>query len=692
MPQTLKVALLGSPNTGKTSVFNTLTKLNQKVGNYPGITVEKKEGTWTLSKDFKVKLFDFPGCYSLNANSIDESIVIETLLNKQDQDYPHVVIVVADVENLKRSLLFFTQIKGLNIPSILAINMADRMDKKGVEIDIKRLEKELDTKVVLVSARKNTGFEKLKQVLLDYKTLSVREIFDISKIDSNYFHDLKKTFPKESLYRLWLLITQEANFTKLKRKKITDTSDFRTLSTLSLKKLQQKETIQRYVFINDVLKKTFTVNPSKAKSIGSVLDRVLLHKVFGYVIFFAILLLIFESIYDFSSIPMDFIDATFTQLSQWVKHSFPSGNLTHLIADGVIPGIGGIVIFIPQIALLYFFLALLEESGYMSRVIFLMDKGLRKFGMSGKSVIPLVSGTACAIPAVMATRNIENWRERLITILVTPFATCAARLPVYAILIALVIPDQGFYQSLTLMGLYLIGFVAAMLSAWVLHQSFMIDKKSFFVIEMPSYKVPLLKDVFYTVWEKTKTFIVEAGKIILAISIVLWVLATNGPRDNFKQAEEFITQQDTTDQSIDLEDQIQSYKLENSYIGILGRSIEPMIAPLGFDWKIGIALLSSFAAREVFVGTLATIYSVDSEKQETIKERMANEKRADGKPLFSLATGISLMLFYAFALQCMSTVAIVRIETKTWKWPLIQLFSMTFLAYVVSLFAFQILQ
>ena len=692
MPQTLKVALLGSPNTGKTSVFNTLSKLNQKVGNYPGITVEKKEGGWILNKYCKAKLYDFPGCYSLNANSIDESIVIETLLNKKDPDHPDVAIVVADVENLKRSLLFFTQIKGLKIPTILAINMADRMKKKGIEIDVALLEKELDTKVVLVSARKNTGFDRLRRVLLDHKNIPKKEIFDISKIDSGYFGNLKKTFPKESIYRLWLLITQEANFTKLRRKRVTDTSDFQTLSTTSLKKLQQKETVQRYVLINDVLKKTLVINPSKATSFGAILDRILIHKVFGYVIFFAILMLIFESIYDFSGIPMDFIDGSFTQLSNWIKSNLPIGNLTNLIAEGLIPGIGGVVIFIPQIALLYFFLALLEESGYMPRVIFLMDKGLRKFGLSGKSVIPLVSGTACAIPAVMTTRNIENWRERLITILVTPFTTCAARLPVYAILISLVIPDKGFYQSLTLMGLYLIGFGAALLMAWILHKSFMVDKKSFFVIEMPSYKMPLLKNVLYTVWEKTRTFIVEAGKIILAISIVLWVLATNGPGQNFKQAEEIVTNQFVEDTTIDLKAQIQAHKLENSYIGIIGRTIEPAIVPLGFDWKIGIALLSSFAAREVFVGTLATIYSVDSDRQETIKMKMANEKRGDGTPLFTLATGISLMLFYAFALQCMSTVAVVKKETKTWKWPMIQLFSMTSLAYLVSLSVFQILQ
>ena len=692
MSQSIKVALLGNPNTGKSSVFNVMTRLKQKVGNYPGITVEKKEGVCKLDDDFKARIFDLPGCYSLNANSIDESIVIELLLNKKDSDHPDLAIVVADVENLKRNLLLFTQVKGLGIPTILAINMSDQMKKRGIKIDVESLKKELDTQVVLISARNNKGFENLKKAIVQYKSISKKEIFDISTIEPNYFNDLSKTFPKESLYRLWLLITQETNFTKLNRKRVTDTSEFRTLSSSALKKLQQKETVRRYILINQILRKTMETDPSKATGFGAALDRILLHKVFGYVIFFGVLMLIFESIYDFSSIPMDFIDISFTQLSNWYKSNLPPGNLTDLIAEGLIPGIGGVVIFVPQIALLFLFLALLEESGYMSRVIFLMDRGLRRFGLSGKSVVPLVSGTACAIPAVMATRNIENWRERLITILVTPFTTCAARLPVYAILIALVIPDVGMYQSLTLMGLYLLGFAAALVSAFILNKMLATSSKKAFIIEMPQYKIPLLRDVLYTIWEKTRSFIVEAGKIILAISILLWILASNGPGKNFSNAHQIVSSQykDLTQSELDIK--IQSHKLENSYIGHLGRSIEPVIAPLGFDWKIGIAIISSFAAREVFVGTLATIYSVDSDKQETIKNKMANEKRPDGSPLFTLASGISLMMFYAFALQCMSTLAIVRKETNTWKWPVAQLFAMTIIAYIASLTVFQILQ
>lgn len=394
---------------------------------------------------------------------------------------------------------------------------------------------------------------------------------------------------------------------------------------------------------------------------------------------------------------MDFIDESFSQLSEATKKNLPPGLFTNLLAEGIIAGLGGIVIFIPQIAFLFLFIAVLEETGYMSRVVFLMDRGLRKYGLSGKSVIPLISGTACAIPAVMATRNIENWKERLITILVTPFTTCSARLPVYLILISLVIPEGTFlgmgYQGLTLMGLYLLGFVMALLSAAILNKVLKIQSKTYFVIEMPNYKLPLLKNVGLTVFEKTKSFVVEAGKIILAISILLWVMASFGPWNEFKNAEEIVTEnaigKDFTEE--ELNTAIASYKLEHSFIGILGKSIEPAIAPLGFDWKIGIALISSFAAREVFVGTLATIYSVGNDSEETIKNRMASETKANGKPLFDLPTGVSLMLFYAFALQCMSTLAIVKKETNGWKWPIIQLFSMTLIAYLSALTVYQIL-
>ncbi|MBT3542367.1 ferrous iron transport protein B [Flavobacteriaceae bacterium] len=695
MSTALNVALLGNPNTGKTSVFNRLTGLTQKVGNYPGITVEKKEGVCKLNRTTKAHLLDLPGTYSLNASSMDESVVIELLLNKNSKDFPDVAVVVTDVENLKRNLLLFTQVKDLEIPTLLVINMSDQMKRKGISLDIEALEKQLDTKIALISTRENEGVEELKTLILNYRQLSTQHSISLTSIDEEYFKNLEKAFPNQSLYKLWLVITQDVNFAKIDRKRVSDATNFKTQSESYLKRLQQKETVKRYQFINSVLKTTLVIDRASATDLRSRLDRVLIHKFWGYVIFFVILMTIFQSIFDWSSIPQDFIDTTFATLSELVKTKLPQGVFTSLLAEGIIPGLGGIVIFIPQIAFLFLFISVLEETGYMSRVVFLMDRGLRRIGLSGKSVIPLISGTACAIPAVMATRNIESWKERLITILVTPFTTCSARLPVYAILIALVIPEGSFlgmnYKGLTLMGLYLVGFGMALLSAWILSKTLKINSKSYFVVEMPNYKLPLLKNVGITVWEKTRTFVTEAGKIILAISILLWILASYGPGNDFSNAAEIVETQYPELSGEVLENKINAYKLEHSFIGILGKAIEPAITPLGYDWKIGIALISSFAAREVFVGTLATIYSVENDAEETIKNRMASEVLPNGQPLFNLASGISLMLFYAFAMQCMSTLAIVKKETNTWKWPMVQLFGMTLLAYVVAFSTYQIL-
>ncbi|MDP2687193.1 MAG: ferrous iron transport protein B [Aequorivita sp.] len=699
MAKHINVALIGNPNTGKTSVFNRLTGLNQKVGNYPGITVEKKQGTCKFGRGCKVHVLDLPGTYSLNASSVDENVVIELLLNKNDKDFPDVAIVVADIENLKRNLLLFTQIKDLGIPTILAINMSDRMKRKAISLDVPLLEEKLSTKIALISSRKNLGFDYLKELIENYNQLSTKPSLNASSISPEYFDRLRKAFPNQDLYKLWLVITQDVNFGKLDRNELKGVASFQTESVSNLKRLQQKETVTRYQFINETLKGTLQIDTANAKDLRGRLDRVLTHKVWGYVIFFGILLLIFQAIFDWSAYPMDFIDSTFASLSEWTKNTLPPGDFTSLIAEGIIPGLGGIVIFIPQIAFLFLFISILEETGYMSRVVFLMDKLMRRFGLSGKSVVPLVAGTACAIPAIMATRNIENWKERLITILVTPFTTCSARLPVYLIIISLVIPDDrvlGIFslQGLTLMFMYILGFGAAIFSAYLLDKILKIKSKSFFVIEMPNYKLPLPKNVIITVIEKTKAFVFGAGKIILAISVILWVLASYGP-GNFNNAEEIIQKQYASENlsEEEMEMHIDSYKLEHSYIGHIGHAIEPAVSPLGYDWKIGIALVSSFAAREVFVGTLATIYSVGSDDEQTIKNRMAAEVNPIlGGPLFNFASGVSLLLFYAFAMQCMSTLAIVKKETNSWKWPMWQLFVMTAIAYVVALAAYQFLK
>ena len=697
----IKVALIGNPNTGKTSLFNQLTGLNQKVGNYPGVTVDKKQGTCKLSSTQNALITDLPGTYSINPTSIDESIVLKTLLKKDIKESPDVILVVADVENLKRNLLLFSQIKDLEIPTVLAINMVDQMHRKGISIDLSLLKKELNTEVVLISARKNEGIDDVKAAIIRcHVAAKASPLCGVNhKIDPDYFDRLKEISPDYSLYELWLMVTQ-SNFpetiTKEEKKKLLAFKQ----DTSKLKKYQHKETIYRYQEINKILKKTYIVDKTKATDLRGKLDKVFTHKIFGYVLFSLILLVIFQSIFDLASVPMDYIDATFAQLSDFAKSNLPSGVLTDLLTEGIIPGIGGVIIFIPQIAILFLFVAILEETGYMSRVVFLMDKIMRRFGMNGKSVIPLISGTACAIPAIMATRTISSWKERLITILVTPFTTCSARLPVYAILIALIIPDKkilGFLnlQGLVLLSLYALGFASAIIAAYILHKTLKVESKSFFIVEMPNYKLPSVKNVFYDVVEKTKAFVFEAGKIILALSIVLWFLASNGG-SGFENAEQLIIE--NVDNQNLTEDEIQhkiaSAKLESSYIGILGKTIEPVIRPLGYDWKIGIALITSFAAREVFVGTLATIYSVESgdEDTSTIKEKMASEINTEtGEKRFNFPVGMSLMVFYAFAMQCMATLAIVKRETKSWKWPLIQLFGLALLAYVSAFVTFQIL-
>ena len=698
--QNITIALIGNPNTGKTSVFNQLTGLNQQVGNYPGITVEKKLGFCKLPNNIKANILDLPGTYSLNASSIDENVVIELMLNKNDKLFPDVAVVISDVENLKRNLLLFTQIKDLEIPTILVINMSDRMKPKGISLNVPHLEMELKTKIVLVSTRNGNGIDELKNQIVNYKSLSTEPCLNASSIDVEYFDKLRRAFPNQLLYKLWLVITQDVNFLNLERNEIR--SSF-TKSHSDLKRLQQKETIKRYQFINDTLKIGQTIDTENATDLRSKLDRILTHKIFGYVIFFGVLLLIFQSIFDWSSYPMDFIDATFADLANYAKKHLPAGEFTNLVSEGIIPGIGGIVIFIPQIAFLFLFISVLEESGYMSRVVFLMDKIMRRYGLSGKSVVPLISGTACAIPAIMSARNIENWKERLITILVTPFITCSARLPVYAILISLIIPNKrlfGFFslQGATLMILYLLGFGMAIFSAYVLNKILKFKAKSYFVVEMPNYKLPLLKNVAINVIEKTKSFVFGAGKIILAISIILWFLGSHGPGKEFKNAEKIVVEKITRERvklnPTNVENETNEYKLEHSYIGIIGKSIEPVIKPLGYDWKIGIAVVTSFAAREVFVGTLATIYSVGSQNDDdnTIKNRMKSEINPDGTKVFNFATGVSLLLFYAFAMQCASTLAVTKKETNSWKWPIVQLVFMSGFAYITALIAYQLLK
>src|SRR5690554_1755946 len=668
MGNPIRIILAGNPNTGKTSLFNTLTGLHQKTGNYPGITVDKKQGSFHLENGQKVTIIDLPGTYSLNPTSIDESVATKYLLENNSD----LVVVVAEVENLKRNLLLYTQIKDLGLPTLLVINMEDQMQSKGISIDVESLEKQLDTKIILTSSRKINGISELKNAISVYESFSRKTLYS----------------PEASLYKKWLADTYEISFQEIEDKE----------KLFKTKKEQHQETVKRYRFIAEVLKNNYSIDKSRATDFDSKLDKILTHKVFGYLIFLGLLLLMFQAIFTWSAPFMDFIDDGFAAVSEYVSGLLPDGKLNDLISQGIIPGIGGVVIFVPQIAILFLFIAFLEETGYMSRVVFLMDKVMRKFGLSGKSVVSLISGNACAIPAIMATRNIEDWKERLITILVTPFTVCSARLPVYTILIALIIPEKTVFgvinaQALALLGMYLLGVIFALISSMILNRIIKMRSKSYFVIEMPSYKLPLFKNIFYTVVEKTKTFVFNAGKIILAVSIILWFLASHGG-SKFDDAEAIVTAQY---ENVDIDESelnaaIASYQIENSYVGMMGQAIEPVIKPLGYDWKIGIAIITSFAAREVFVATLATIYSVeDAEDEGTIRSRMEAATFADsGKKVFTFATGISLLLFYAVALQCAATVAIVRRETNSWKWTTIQLIGMGILAYLFAFIGFTI--
>lgn len=697
----IKVALIGNPNVGKTSIFNLLTGMNQHVGNYPGVTVDKKVGFCKLSQIINARIYDLPGTYSTNPNSMDEKVAVSCLLDRDDIDFPDVVVVVADVENLKQNLYLFTQIKDFGIPTILAINMADRMKPRGITIDIPVLEAALHTRIALVSTRQKTGIEELKELIINYKKLSLESLVDIARIDPPFFSSLKEKFPNEELGKLWMVISQNFEVVGALRKVEIQKENIKTEA--EIKRMQQRETILRYQVINNALKDTYKVT---AVGTRALLDKILLHKVWGYVIFMAILLLIFQVIFYVSEYPKGWIESALGWVGEWLSGILPEGSLTSLLVDGVIPGLTAVVSFVPQIALLFFFISLLEESGYMSRVVFLMDRIMRPFGLNGKGTIPLISGAACAIPAVMATRTIESWRERLIAILVTPFITCSARLPIYLIIIKLVIPQGNYFffdnQAVALFALYMLGVFMAIFSAWLLNKFLVLKHtiKTHFIIEMPTYKVPLARNVLLTVYEKSKAFVVNAGKIIFFMTVLIWFLQTHGLSEKYRNAETH-TEQMAAQYGWDEEQKehyLLSYRTENSLLGNMGKFVEPVFRPLGYDWKISIAVLGSFAARETFVSTLATIYSlgeVDVEEgeaeQRTVITRLQEEMRPDGTPMFNLATGVSILLFFASAMQCISTFAIVRKETNSWKWAIIQWLFMTGFAYLSAFAAYQIL-
>ena len=648
----MKIALLGNPNTGKTSVFNFLTGLRQNVGNFPGVTVDRKVGKFKIDEQ-NCKLVDFPGTYSIYPRSKDETVVYECLSKPEHDDYPDVVAVVIDKANLERNLLFFTQVYDLQLPTVMILNMTDLAQRKEIQYDVEGLKKLFPEALIVESnARIKSGRKQIEEALINTPGRNGHSFLENAKLSNPEDLESQETETK-------------ARFSKIQNQ----LSEIRIIS--------KKETTR-----------------------SEKLDRILVHPIFGYFIFGGILLIVFQFIYAFSSIPMDLIDSGFATLSAWTASIMPSGIFTDLLTQGIIPGIGGIVIFIPQIALLFFFIGILEETGYLARVVFIMDRIMRPLGLNGKSVVPLMSSVACAIPGVMAARTISDWKERMITIMVAPLMSCSARIPVYTLLIAIVIPEEtigGVFgvQGLVLFGLYALGTVSALLVALLLKAIIKTKEKGFLLLEMPSYKSPRWGNVGMTVLEKVRIFVWDAGKVILAISIVLWVLATYGPSERRENAIWYakdeakslnLTQEET-------DELISSAKLESSYIGIMGKAIEPAIKPLGYDWKIGISLITSFAAREVFVGSMATIYAVhdESEENNTLIDKMKAAKNSDGTPVYTLAAGMSLMVFFAFAMQCMSTLAIVKRETRSWKWPLIQVGYMGILAYLGAWITFIIL-
>ncbi len=703
----LKIALVGNPNSGKSSVFNGLTGLNQKVANFPGVTVEKRTGYTSIKNAAgeitELEIIDLPGTYSLYPKSPEERLPFHLLCDQNHPDHPDLTVVVADGTNLKRNLFLCSQIIDLKIPVVLVINMMDLIRFKKINIDFEKLSKRLGVPVVPMNARRKEGLPELRKALAEPISIVAEDFIDMKAFAPEVVTTIRESVNVTSDYNAFLVannldLISAFDIHEYKKEKIRSVCE---LNNFNPQQMQARETLARYKIINTIMHESVQSpeNPIQ-KSYTYKIDSILTHRVAGYFIFLFILFLIFQAIFAWASYPMDMIDRGFNWLSERVHHGLPDGLINDLIVNGILAGLNGIVVFVPQIALLFFFIAILEDTGYMSRVSFIMDKLMRKFGLNGKSFIPLMSGVACAVPAIMSTRTIQNWRERLITIMVTPLMSCSARLPVYTLLIALIIPNDYLFgvnmQGLALMAMYLIGFFAAIAAAWVMKHILRSRERSFFVMELPLYRLPRWSTIGIHIAEKVKVFLFDAGKVIISISIILWVLSSFGPGDTFQNIEDKYSSPTVvaTLPQEEIDRKIQGEKLEESYAGRLGHILEPAIRPLGFDWKIGIALITSFAAREVFVGTMSTIYSVGSDEsaKSTIMQKMKNEVNPDtGGPRYTFAVGISLMLFYAFAMQCMSTVAVVYRETRRLRYPIIQILYMSGMAYVASLVAYQVL-
>lgn len=704
MKADIRVALVGNPNTGKSTLFNILTGLNQKIGNFPGVTVDKKTGFCQLPDGRTAEIIDLPGTYSIYPKSKDESIVFSVLADKARGLVPDLIVVILDASNLKRNLLLYTQIADLKIPVVVALNMIDVSEKAGITIDVDLFAKKLGVPVVPISARKIKGIDQLKSTIAYANKIALQlETIDVEPIAPQLIAQIQQELKIDNPYFALQLAHQHETLNFLSAKESDRIEELEALHSFHSQKAQATETIARYSFINDLLYDTVK-KPETAQdeSVSNKIDKILTHKIFGFIIFFAILMFIFQAIFSWSAYPMSLIENLFIWLQSSVNKALPTGPFTSLLVNGIIAGLSGVLVFVPQIAILFAMISILEDTGYMSRVTFMMDKVMRKVGLNGKSVVPLIGGFACAVPSIMSTRNIENWKDRMITIMVTPLVACSARLPVYTLLIALVVPNRNVWwlfnlQGLALTAMYLLSIISAVVVAFVMKFILKARERGYFIMELPVYRMPRWKNVAFTMYDRSKTFVLQAGKVIIAVSIILWVLKSYGPGDRFAQIDKTYGQpQYTKSMKPDsLSKVIASEKLENSYAGVFGHVIEPVIKPLGFDWKIGIALISSFAAREVFVGTMATIYSVegDADKLESVQQKMHSATNPDtGKPVFTLAVAFSLMMFYAFAMQCASTVAVVYRETKDWRWPAAQFAYMTALAYTASFIVYHFLK
>ncbi|AYZ14363.1 ferrous iron transport protein B [Chryseobacterium arthrosphaerae] len=670
-----QILLVGNPNVGKSTVFNSLCNKKQKTGNYAGVTVASHSGNYVYNSE-EIEVIDLPGSYSVYPSSEDEAIFSKYLIDEQ-KNYAGVVYIL-EALSLKRGLLLFQQIQDLGIPMILVVNQIDQAERRGITIDIQKFSESLGIRIIQTNAKEQIGIDEIRNAVHNNEFVKADKIsFETPNEHRDFIHKLASHKGFDNEYKAWMSVSLGTDLGRLE----TVMEQIHDAETKSLvpKRLQVQETVRRYQNVDKILNNVISKKPQFKELLTEKLDKVLVHKFWGYVVFMAILLIIFQSVFFLAEYPMSWIEDTFSWLAAFTSEHLPEGPVNSLISNGIVPGIGGIVVFAPQIGILLYFLYLLEDSGYMARVVFLMDRLLRPFGLNGKSIVPLVSGTACAIPAVISTRNIENVRERLLTILVTPFMTCSARLPVYSIIIGLIISEGTFlgikYKALVLMGMYLLGFLVALFSAAILKRFIKNKGKTYLVMDLPAYKKPLFGYDFKMVLGKVWDFITGAGKIIFIVSIIIWFLSYFGPK---QKADEFVAS---------------NVELDHSYLAKMGKGIEPVIAPLGYDWKMGVGILTSFVAREVFVGTMSTLYSLEDDAPEVkVIDKMRRDVKPNGEKVFSFATGISVLLFYAFAMQCVSTLAVVYRETKSWKWTGFQVVMMTGLAYFVSMIVYQILK